>query len=144
MCCSLGLRWPLRSGVGAVVMAPALGWWWMWRGTGARRGGRVSICRARLAGSPASTRCRWVSVEVGGVDVEEAVAGGAGLGRALKMIKEQLRAVPGNGLGYGLLRYLNARTGLQLSGFAAPQIGFNYLGRFAGPAGADWGRAAEA
>src|SRR5262249_17997480 len=33
-------------------------------------------------------------------------------------------------------------TGLQLSGFAAPQIGFNYLGRFAGPAGADWGRAA--
>src|SRR5262249_10496131 len=54
--------------------------------------------------------------------------------------KEQLRAVPGNGLGYGLLRYLNARTGLQLSGFAAPQIGFNYLGRLAGPAGAGWGR----
>ena len=26
-------------------------------------------------------------------------------------IKEQLRAVPGNGLGYGLLRYLNARDG---------------------------------
>src|SRR5262249_16753485 len=85
-----------------------------------------------------------VRLDVGGVDVEEALAGGAGLGRALKLIKEQLRAVPGNGLGYGLLRYLNARTGLQLSGFAAPQIGFNYLGRFAGPAGADWGRAAEA
>src|SRR5262249_39472616 len=81
-----------------------------------------------------------VRLDVGGVDVEEALAGGAGLGRALKLIKEQLRAVPGNGLGYGLLRYLNARTGLQLSGFAAPQIGFNYLGRFAGPAGAGLGR----
>src|SRR5262249_5821333 len=76
-----------------------------------------------------------VRLDVGGVDVEEALAGGAGLGRALKLIKEQLRAVPGNGLGYGLLRYLNARAGLQLSGFAAPQIGFNYLGRVAGPAG---------
>jgi len=85
-----------------------------------------------------------VRLDVGGVDVEEALGGGAALGRALKRIKEQLRAVPGNGLGYGLLRYLNARTALQLGGFAAPQIGFNYLGRFAGPVDADWGRAAEA
>src|SRR5262249_48758589 len=37
-----------------------------------------------------------VRLDVGGVDVEEALAGGAGLGRALKLIKEQLRAVPGN------------------------------------------------
>ena len=85
-----------------------------------------------------------VRLDAGGVDVEEALAGGAGLGRALKLIKEQLRGVPGNGLGYGLLRYLNPRTGSQLAGFAAPQIGFNYLGRFAAPADADWGRACEA
>src|SRR6266478_5445472 len=64
-----------------------------------------------------------VRLDVGGVDVEEALGGGAALGRALKLIKEQLRAVPGNGLGYGLLRYLNPRTGSQLAGFAAPQIG---------------------
>src|SRR5262249_52062993 len=69
--------------------------------------------------------------------------GGAAVGRALKRIKEQLRAGPGNGLGYGLLRYLNARTALQLGGFAAPQIGFNYLGRVAGPGGAGWVRGAE-
>src|SRR6516225_6717992 len=150
MCCSLGLRWPLRSGVGAVVVAPALGWWWMLRVTGARRCGRISICRARLAGSPASTRCGWMWVGLmlrrhwRGGGGWGGMGGGAGFGRALKLIKEQLRAVPGNGLGYGLLRYLNAWTGLQLSGFSAPQIGFNYLGRFAGPAGADWGRAAEA
>src|SRR5262249_29636733 len=73
-----------------------------------------------------------------------ALGGAAALGRALKLIKEQLRAVPGNGLGYGLLRYLNAGTGSQLAGFAAPQIGFNYLGRFAAPAGADSARGGEA
>ncbi len=28
------------------------------------------------------------------------------LGEALKSVKEQLRAIPGRGLGYGLLRYL--------------------------------------
>src|SRR5262249_31904878 len=85
-----------------------------------------------------------VRLDVGGVDVEEALAGGAGLGGALKLIKGELRAGAGNGLGYGLLRYLNARTGLQLFGFVAPQIGLNFLWRFSGPAGADWGRAAEA
>ena len=36
--------------------------------------------------------------------------------------------MPDNGLGYGLLRYLNPQTAAQLAGFAAPQIGFNYLG----------------
>src|SRR5262249_58312176 len=75
-----------------------------------------------------------VRLDVGGVDVEEALGGAAALGRALKLIKEQLRAVPGNGLGYGLLRYLNAGTSSQLAGFATPQIGFNYLGPFAAPA----------
>ena len=38
--------------------------------------------------------------------------------------------MPDHGLGYGLLRYLNAETGPVLAGLAAPQIGFNYLGRF--------------
>src|SRR5262249_8399437 len=85
-----------------------------------------------------------VRLDVGGGDVEGALGGGAALGRARKGVEEQLRAVPGNGLGYGLLRYLNAGTGSQLAGFAAAQIGFNYLGRFAAPAGADWARAPEA
>ena len=51
--------------------------------------------------------------------------------------------MPDNGLGYGLLRYLNPETAAQLGGFAAPQIGFNYLGRFAAGT-ADWSVAAEA
>ncbi|MFE5560598.1 amino acid adenylation domain-containing protein [Streptomyces sp. NPDC056544] len=75
-------------------------------------------------------------------DWPEVLAGGPVLSRALKEIKEQLRALPDNGLGYGLLRYLNSETAAELSALPSPQIGFNYLGRFAaadeGAAAADW------
>ena len=80
-----------------------------------------------------------VRLDPGPLDLDEALSGGAALGRALKTIKEQLHAVPGKGLGYGLLRYLNNATAAQLAGAPAPQLGFNYLGRFAaGDGGADW------
>ncbi|MER5267683.1 amino acid adenylation domain-containing protein [Actinosynnema sp. NPDC002837] len=46
-------------------------------------------------------------------------------GAALKSVKEQLRAVPGRGLGYGALRHL-ARTAPACD----PRVSFNYLGRF--------------
>ena len=85
-----------------------------------------------------------VRLDPGALDVEEAMAGGGALGRVLKLIKEQLHALPDNGLGYGLLHYLNPQTAARLAGFAAPQIGFNYLGRFAAPAAADWAVAGEA
>ncbi|MEW2283896.1 non-ribosomal peptide synthase/polyketide synthase [Streptomyces sp. NPDC047841] len=49
-------------------------------------------------------------------------------GTALKSVKEQLRAVPDRGLGYGVLRHL-ARDAT-LTGTPAPGISFNYLGRF--------------
>ncbi|MBB5857514.1 non-ribosomal peptide synthase/polyketide synthase [Amycolatopsis umgeniensis] len=48
-----------------------------------------------------------------------------GWGAALKSVKEQLRAVPRRGIGYGALRYL---TGAVPD--IDPQVGFNYLGRF--------------
>ena len=64
-------------------------------------------------------------------------AGGIDGGRALKRVKEQLRAVPGQGLGFGLLRYMNPDTAPRLAARAQPQIGFNYFGRFsAGDSGA--------
>ena len=70
--------------------------------------------------------------------------GGPAAGEAVKRVKEQLRAIPGDGLGYGLLRYLNPGTAPVLAALPAPQIGFNYLGRFtAGPDGADWAPAGE-
>src|SRR5262249_14455640 len=82
-----------------------------------------------------------VRLNPGAVDLDEALAGGAALGRVLKTVKEQLRALPDSGLGYGVLRYLNPTTAPQRAGWAAPQIGFNYLGRFAAPKGADWAEA---
>ena len=72
------------------------------------------------------------------------MAGGPALGRALKLIKEQLHAVPEHGLGYGLLRYLNAQTSETLRSLSRPQLGFNYLGRLAAAAATDWGVAGEA
>ncbi|HEY2194794.1 MAG TPA: non-ribosomal peptide synthase/polyketide synthase, partial [Actinomycetospora sp.] len=51
-----------------------------------------------------------------------------GWGAALKAVKEQLRAVPRRGLGYGALRYLTPTSGL--ADHPGPQISFNYLGQF--------------
>ncbi|HKV95701.1 MAG TPA: amino acid adenylation domain-containing protein [Candidatus Angelobacter sp.] len=77
-------------------------------------------------------------LDVGPLDLEEAWAGGKALGSALKSIKEQLRAVPDNGIGYGLLRYLNPETAPALSGLTKSQIDFNYLGRFPVAETTDW------
>ena len=53
------------------------------------------------------------------------------LSAAIKSVKEQLRAVPHKGIGYGLLRYLGTPDAREtLSGLAAPRITFNYLGQF--------------
>ena len=52
-----------------------------------------------------------------------------GPGEALKAVKEQLRNVPGRGVGYGLLRYLNPEKSDQLAHGFEPQISFNYLGQ---------------
>ncbi|MHB2052591.1 amino acid adenylation domain-containing protein [Pseudomonas sp. VEM90] len=55
------------------------------------------------------------------------------LGDSLKAIKEQLRAVPGKGLGYGVLRYLgDASVQAALRAPALAQVTFNYLGQFDG------------
>ncbi|WP_349345380.1 amino acid adenylation domain-containing protein [Streptomyces rapamycinicus] len=57
--------------------------------------------------------------------------GGPVAGRAVKHIKEQLRAVPGDGRGHGLLRHLNPETAPTLATLPTAQIGFTYLGRLA-------------
>ncbi|MFI1368359.1 amino acid adenylation domain-containing protein [Streptomyces griseochromogenes] len=73
-----------------------------------------------------------VRLDLAGVDVADAFAGGPAAGRAIKAVKEQLRAVPGDGIGFGLLRHLNPETAAALSADREPQIGFNYLGRTSG------------
>ncbi|MGI5348318.1 amino acid adenylation domain-containing protein [Streptomyces sp. CA-250714] len=73
-----------------------------------------------------------VRLDLAGVDVGEAFAGGVAAGRAVKAVKEQLLAVPDKGIGFGMLRYLNDGTRAVLAGRSTGQIGFNYLGRFSG------------
>ncbi|BBY59822.1 non-ribosomal peptide synthetase [Mycolicibacterium sarraceniae] len=66
-----------------------------------------------------------VSLDLGGLNWSQVVAGEARLGAVIKDAKEQLLALP-DGLNYGLLRYLNDDLDLES---ADPPIGFNYLGR---------------
>ncbi|MFD5895329.1 amino acid adenylation domain-containing protein [Streptomyces sp. NPDC060366] len=58
------------------------------------------------------------------------VPSGSDLGRALRGVKEQLRAIPDKGIGFGMLRYLNPETGPRLAAAEPRHIGFNYFGRF--------------
>ncbi|MFJ6051603.1 amino acid adenylation domain-containing protein [Streptomyces sp. NPDC092307] len=53
---------------------------------------------------------------------------------ALKAVKEDLARVPSNGLSYGALRYLAGAT----FDAPAPQVLFNYLGRFDAGSAHDW------
>ncbi|WP_211359791.1 non-ribosomal peptide synthetase [Actinocorallia herbida] len=56
------------------------------------------------------------------------------LAAALKAVKEDLARVPSNGLGYGALRHLGDAAFTA----PAPQVLFNYLGRFDAGASRDW------
>jgi len=51
---------------------------------------------------------------------------------AIKLVKEQLRQIPNNGIGYGLLRYMNTEPEVfnQLRAVPKADICFNYLGQF--------------
>ncbi|MDN4544791.1 amino acid adenylation domain-containing protein [Pseudomonas sp. C32] len=49
------------------------------------------------------------------------------LAGSIKAVKEQLRAVPDKGIGFGILRYL-ADAGLE--DLPSPQVTFNYMGQF--------------
>jgi amino acid adenylation domain-containing protein/non-ribosomal peptide synthase protein (TIGR01720 family) len=89
-----------------------------------------------VAGADLSRTVGWftsvhpVRLDAGAADFTDLRAGGPAAGELVKRVKEQMRAVPADGLGFGLLRYLNSGTADALAGLARPQIGFNYLGRF--------------
>ncbi|MFE7676811.1 amino acid adenylation domain-containing protein, partial [Streptomyces albidoflavus] len=84
------------------------------------------------------TSIRPMRIDPGPVPWEAVLTGQKSVGDAVKRVKEQLRAQPHNGLGYGMLRYLNGATADQLSQLPRPQISFNYLGRSGAIDHADW------
>ncbi|MDH0485647.1 MULTISPECIES: non-ribosomal peptide synthetase [unclassified Pseudomonas] len=64
----------------------------------------------------------------------------AALGDSIKTIKEQLRAVPDKGIGYGVLRHLGRAPVRQaLAALPRGEIVFNYLGQFDGSFSAEHG-----
>ncbi|MEU9331659.1 amino acid adenylation domain-containing protein [Streptomyces sp. NPDC048290] len=81
------------------------------------------------------TEVHPVRLDLAGVDLAGAADGTPAAGALLKAVKDQTRTLPGpDGLGYGLLRHLNPDTAAVLAALPAPQITFNYLGRFPAPA----------
>ncbi|AEF42858.1 non-ribosomal peptide synthase/polyketide synthase [Hoyosella subflava] len=60
-------------------------------------------------------------------------------------IRQARASVPHNGIGYGVLRYLNAETRSAMAAFAPPSVSFNYLGQMnqAPQLGADFALAPE-
>jgi non-ribosomal peptide synthase protein (TIGR01720 family) len=55
------------------------------------------------------------------------------VGERLKRVKEQMRAIPSRGTGYGVLRYLSEdATARRLREFGKPEVSFNYLGQLDG------------
>lgn len=53
------------------------------------------------------------------------VEGKSDIGHQIKEVKEQIRAIPNKGLGYGVLKYLSGK----ISGDHTPSIALNYLGQ---------------
>ncbi|WP_433682774.1 amino acid adenylation domain-containing protein [Nocardia sp. CA-119907] len=118
----------------------ALGEWRRRRGTAAAAGELISLEghgreERAVPGADLSATVGWfttrfpVRIECGNIDLDDALAGGTSAGLAIKQVKEQLRAVPGNGIGYQMLRHLDARGSAELADLPEPQISFNYLGR---------------
>ncbi len=52
------------------------------------------------------------------------------VGEVIKAVKEELRAIPNKGVGYGVLRYLGGdAVSRALAAAPAPEVSFNYLGQ---------------
>ncbi|MEU5264302.1 amino acid adenylation domain-containing protein [Amycolatopsis sp. NPDC021455] len=126
-----------HCGVHEVLLAGLAGAVARWRGGDTLLVDVESHGRHPVEGMDLSRTVGWftsthpVRLDVTGIDLADAVAGGPAAGTLLKAVKEQSRAVPGDGLGYGLLRHLNSETGPVLAASPAARIGFNYMGRFA-------------
>ncbi|MFD3745544.1 amino acid adenylation domain-containing protein [Nocardia sp. NPDC058633] len=113
----------------------------LWR---ARRGVDAPATRVRLEGhgreqsavegADLTRTVGWftsmypVALDLSAVGNEAAWGGGEATAAVVKAVKEQLRAVPHKGIGFGMLRHLDPDSAALLDGCLG-QVGFNYLGR---------------
>ncbi|MBM7458205.1 non-ribosomal peptide synthetase [Rhodococcus coprophilus] len=105
-----------------------------------------------LPGADLSRTVGWftsmfpVALDLTGIDIDEALDGGAASAEALLRVRRSLRALPDNGIGFGLLRRLNPDFADRFTGYRRPEVVFNYLGRMTlgEETGAPWAGAPEA
>ena len=101
--------------------------------------GRVPVAGVYPAGTIGwFTAIYPLRLELGIQETAGLWTGGPAVGQALKRVKECLRAVPDHGVGYGILRRLSPHGRAALGAAAAPDVGFNYVGRIPMAAPADW------
>jgi amino acid adenylation domain-containing protein/non-ribosomal peptide synthase protein (TIGR01720 family) len=67
--------------------------------------------------------------------LDDALAGGPAASRLLRAAKEAMRAAPGSGVGYGILRHLDPRGPRLLGDLPDPEVVLNVLGAFDEAAG---------
>ncbi len=60
------------------------------------------------------------------IDLDDALIGGPAAGTAIAQIKELRRSVPSRGVGYGLLRHLNAEAAAELRGLGRGRFALRY------------------
>ncbi|WP_280356299.1 non-ribosomal peptide synthetase, partial [Nocardia otitidiscaviarum] len=73
-----------------------------------------------------------VRFDLSGIDPDTVAPGATELDAVVRTVKETLRSIPDRGIGYGLLRYLDADSANRLPHRMPGRVGFNYLGRLAG------------
>jgi non-ribosomal peptide synthase protein (TIGR01720 family) len=71
-------------------------------------------------------------IDLNSVELSRVFADDVELERAIRLVSQQLKLIPNNGIGFGILRHLNTETSHKLAEQPTPQVGINYLGRFAG------------
>ncbi|MBU3067350.1 AMP-binding protein [Nocardia sp. NEAU-G5] len=98
--------------LGAVVQLPA---------DGRSIGGPESV---RVVGG--FTAAYPLPLNVDDIDIDDALAGGPAAGTIISRVKEQRRAVPAGGIGYGPLRYLNPATADELAALPNGRTAFRY------------------
>ncbi|WP_229925702.1 non-ribosomal peptide synthetase [Streptomyces longispororuber] len=80
------------------------------------------------------TRTRPVRLDLGGIDLPEALSGGPAAGALLAAVREQARAVPADATGHGLPRAPRPGTASPRAAPPRPPIGFTFLDRLPGGA----------